>query len=454
MILLILAIIIMAFIYNYDIYIVEKNQPICKPIYVTKKILTPEETEVLVENGVGKTTETMDLIDDEIIEGFNSLMGQPLNINKTTGNDYDGNLTTPGQTLATFTVSGVTDKKKIKVMDSVIKVLSNIPTNLDVGIVKQMVEYFGMIYQTSPSLSVFYQNVTSSTKIKESPYNTKYAQLVLFLIGKFNNDVEDCVEIPKNECGLIITNPTNHSSNNSNNSGSSGSSSSGSGSSGSASSGSSSSGSGSSGSSSSGTNNVPKYLQESENSSLKPEIINKLIPEIINKIVPEVRDEVTAEIKQLYPSNNSNDSNNPNKSEESSEKQNIISGIINKLIPDSIKSCKSCSSNQPDYPKSSPVLFPGSYIHSVTPNQIDYPNDYLSNPSQKPGYPNSSSNNYPDYLLRPTQDDDLNRYRSQSTISEPRCKNKCGVRCPVKKEPFGTLDVPYNSSTDYYSLLN
>ena len=226
-ILIILAIIILAFIYNYDVYIVEKNLPICKPIYVTKRILSPNAEELLLDDGIPQIKEGMDLIDDEIIEGFNTLMGQPLPgqtiptqistgqistgqilglsnpqlVNPQTSDNM--NLNTPGQSLSTFTVTEVTDKKKIKVMDSVIKVLSNIPTNLDVNVIKQVIEYFGMIYQTSSSLGVFYQNVTSSTKIKETPYNTKYALLVLFLIGKFNNDVEGCIERPKNECGYV-----------------------------------------------------------------------------------------------------------------------------------------------------------------------------------------------------------------------------------------------------------
>ena len=55
-VLIIIAIIIIAFIYNYDVYIVQKNQPICKPIYVTKKILTPDEEKSLPKNITNKGT--------------------------------------------------------------------------------------------------------------------------------------------------------------------------------------------------------------------------------------------------------------------------------------------------------------------------------------------------------------------------------------------------------------
>ena len=57
-IVLILIILIFAiFIYNFDIYIIQKNQPLCVPTYVTKREITPEiraelnniESEVLKE---------------------------------------------------------------------------------------------------------------------------------------------------------------------------------------------------------------------------------------------------------------------------------------------------------------------------------------------------------------------------------------------------------------------
>ena len=49
-VLIIIAIIIVAFIYNYDVYIVQKYEPICKPIYVTKKILNTDEENLLNNN--------------------------------------------------------------------------------------------------------------------------------------------------------------------------------------------------------------------------------------------------------------------------------------------------------------------------------------------------------------------------------------------------------------------
>jgi len=205
-ILIILTIIILSFVYNYDVYIIEKNLPICKPIYVTKRILTPNAEELLLDNGVPEVKEIkegMELIDNEIIEGYNTLLGEKLITQSV------DNINIPGKTLSNFTISGLTDEKKIKVINNVITVLSNIPTNLNIDIIKQLIEYFSILYQTSSNLEVFYQNVSSSTKIKDTPYNTKYAQLILFLIGKFNNDIEDCNQNSNNECKYINENKNN-----------------------------------------------------------------------------------------------------------------------------------------------------------------------------------------------------------------------------------------------------
>jgi hypothetical protein len=300
-ILTILTIIIFAFIYSYDVYIVEKNQPICKPIYITKKILSPEAELLLMENGVSSTNEKQErqehqenltMLSDDIIEGFNTIMGM--------GNN--DNLTIPGSSLSSFTVSGVIDKQKIKVMDSVIKVLSNIPTNIDVNLIKQMIEYFGMIYQTSSSLANFYQNVSVSTKIKEAPYNSKYSQLILYLIGKFNNDVEDCIEKPNNECGLVSNNTSK-------------------------------------------TDNdiIPKYLQTEFND------IKKITSEIVNSVSQEVSNDLAQEIKLLYPKiiNNNQENNNNNTYQEhfNNDNPNVISSLIKKITPFNNNKCVSCSSN-------------------------------------------------------------------------------------------------------------
>ena len=197
-VLIIIAIIIIAFIYNYDVYIVQKYQPICKPIYITKKILTTDEEKIL------NKTENKEQFDMELIEGFENFLSSS---SSSSSSEQNLPLHVPGEILGSFTVPGVTDEKKIKVIDSVIKILANIPTNMHDETIKQLIEYFAILYQTANSLEIFYNNVAASTKIKEDPYNSKYAQLILFLIGKFNNDVDYCLDNKINKkCTLQTSN--------------------------------------------------------------------------------------------------------------------------------------------------------------------------------------------------------------------------------------------------------
>lgn len=184
-VLILLVIIIGVFIYNYDVYVIPKNEPLCKPVYVTKRELTPEMRAELNKTESEILKETFNnLADIEYFESFgnlDNLSNTNTNINTT---EYD----VPPKSFGTFVIPSITTPYKIKVIDSVIKILSYIPTNYCESQIKQMVEYYAVIYETSPNLEIFYKNIASSTKINESPYNSKYSHLILFLIGKFDND--------------------------------------------------------------------------------------------------------------------------------------------------------------------------------------------------------------------------------------------------------------------------
>jgi len=184
-VLIFIIIIVGIFIYNYDVYVIAKNEPLCKPIYVTKREISPEIRAELnkIESNVLK--ETFNNI-NTYYEGFGNLPNQQ---------ESSFNLDIPNKSFSSFTIPSITNPEKLKVIDSVIKILSYIPTTYCENDIKQLVEYFGMIYETSLNLESFYKNVASSTKIKESPYNSKYSHLILFLIGKFDNDYSNCVNI-------------------------------------------------------------------------------------------------------------------------------------------------------------------------------------------------------------------------------------------------------------------
>lgn len=185
-VLIFIIIIVGIFICNYDVYVVQKNQPLCKPIYVTKREISPEIRAELNKEESGVLKETFENLTKS---GYLEEFGNMENIENSDGkicinNNYD----IPPKSFSSFVVTSITNKDKLKVIDSVIKILSYIPTNYCESQIKQLVEYFGIIYQNSPDLKTFYKNISSSTKIKEEPYNSKYSHLILFLIGKFDTD--------------------------------------------------------------------------------------------------------------------------------------------------------------------------------------------------------------------------------------------------------------------------
>jgi hypothetical protein len=221
-VLILIIIIIFVFIYNFDVYVVPKNEPLCKPLYVTKRELTPEERANFnkTESVVFHETFT-NLLENDYFEGF----------------DMTTELIPP-RTLSSYSVPFITDPDKIRVIDSVVKVLSYIPTTYSEEQIKELIEYFSMIYNSSDSkaepgaryaappgdskaepgaryaappgdstLENFYQNVAKSEKIMISPYNSKYAHLILFLIGKFDSDIHS-----KNFSGIPGDNNNNNNS--------------------------------------------------------------------------------------------------------------------------------------------------------------------------------------------------------------------------------------------------
>jgi hypothetical protein len=172
-VLILIIIIIFVFIYNYDVYVVPKNEQLCKPLYVTKRELTPEERADLNQSESIVFKETFgNLLENNFFEGFN--MTQEL---------------MPPRTLSTYIVPHLTDANKIRVIDSVVKVLAYIPTIYNENEIKELVEYFAMIYNSSENLDIFYENIAKSEKIFQPPYNSQYAHLILFLIGKFDSDL-------------------------------------------------------------------------------------------------------------------------------------------------------------------------------------------------------------------------------------------------------------------------
>jgi hypothetical protein len=178
-VIILIIIIVFVFIYNFDVYVITKNEPICKPIYVTKKIINDEMKQV-------------SQLEKKINQEFSNFK-----------EDFDNlscNLNIPDNSLTNFNVNGIKSSFKKSVIESVISVLANIPTDMSDEHIKEIIEYFSIIYETSLNIHDFYNNVSNSTKINKDPYNTKYAHLVLYLINKFDNDYSclDNLSLDKN----------------------------------------------------------------------------------------------------------------------------------------------------------------------------------------------------------------------------------------------------------------
>ena len=124
-IILIIFIISIYFIFNYDIHVIPKNSKLTEPTFVEKK-------------------------DISIIK--------------------------------------INDTKNNNVINEVMKVLENIPTELSQENMQLIVFHINNIYQDSKNSSVFQEKIKNDKKMKEYPYNTNYSKIVENLIVKFDKE--------------------------------------------------------------------------------------------------------------------------------------------------------------------------------------------------------------------------------------------------------------------------
>jgi hypothetical protein len=168
---IILLIIIIIFIFNYDIYIIQKNEELCKPIYITKREISDDFTIKSETYNNMEKFKNLDFYDKS---------------NKNSNKLHDK-----------FYIPNIENKYKKKVLENVLDVLVNIPTNLSNKIIQKLLNHFGNIYQQSLSIDEFYKNVNLSIKKKKYPYKSEFSNFIIFLIDQFdynnsiNNDNND-----------------------------------------------------------------------------------------------------------------------------------------------------------------------------------------------------------------------------------------------------------------------
>jgi len=177
----IIIIITVFFIINYDVYVLSKNEPLCKPVYVTKKIINdkmikklknPKESFTISKNKKLRVKneenelnyENKDIKEILVQESCGDVNIEEENIN------HNKNII----------------RKKI-IINNILNILPNIPTRLKDEEIHAIINHISNVYLASTSLPQFYNNINNSDKI--SPKNSNYVKLILYLIDNFDSSI-------------------------------------------------------------------------------------------------------------------------------------------------------------------------------------------------------------------------------------------------------------------------
>jgi hypothetical protein len=183
----IIIIITVFFIINYDVYVLPKNEPLCKPVYVTKKIINdkiikklknPKESFKSIKNNKNIDVEEENDIFDDNIKNLSKMEEENENIKAETIKDENIN-------------HHNIIRKKI-IINNILNILPKIPTVLNNDEIHFIINHISNIYLASTSMTQFYNNVNNSDKI--SPVNSNYVKLILYLIDNFDSSLPIDIE--------------------------------------------------------------------------------------------------------------------------------------------------------------------------------------------------------------------------------------------------------------------
>jgi len=171
---IVISIIIMItifFIINYDVYVISKNEPLCKPVYITKKIIDDKMISKLKNPKESfKIKKNKDVIDDDNIIDDDKI--QEEKNNEKIQEEIKNN------------------QKKIRkkmIINNILNILSKIPTVLNNDEIYIIINHISNIYLNSNTMDEFYKNINSSDKI--SSKNLNYSKLILYLIDNFDSSI-------------------------------------------------------------------------------------------------------------------------------------------------------------------------------------------------------------------------------------------------------------------------
>ena len=168
-IIIFIILIVIVFITNYDVYVVNKNENICKTVKMIKKPIPLIPSLNKYERKIQKET-FKNLTADGYYFKFKNINPQKINL----------------PILSDFKLPSDISFEKASVINSVIRVLSTFPTMLSTEQVKLLLTFYVIRYNSSKDINDFIESVTKSDEINVKPYNTKYSKLIMILILQFN----------------------------------------------------------------------------------------------------------------------------------------------------------------------------------------------------------------------------------------------------------------------------
>ena len=220
----IIIIITIFFIINYDVYVLPKNEPLCKPVYVTKKIIddkiikklkNPKESFKSLKNN--KINEHKNIKEENLdIKEENILMDDNMNNNMddNKNNNINNHMNNHPENLSKIKEENINHnnniiRKKI-ILNNILNILPKIPTKLNNEEIHFIINHISNIYLTSTTMNQFYNNVNNSDKISST--NSSYVRLILYLIDNFDSSIPiDIDQVNANiENKKIIKNNNNY----------------------------------------------------------------------------------------------------------------------------------------------------------------------------------------------------------------------------------------------------
>jgi hypothetical protein len=163
-----------------------KKEPLCKPVYVTKKIIddkmikkikNPKESFTSSKNKIKQENE-LNQEENELIKEENEFIEEE-NINH----------------------NNKIIRKKI-IINNILNILPKIPTVLNNDEIHNIINYISNVYLTSKSIDQFYNNVNKSNKITKN--NSSYIKLILYLIDNFDSSLPVDIEPPVDKESQIV----------------------------------------------------------------------------------------------------------------------------------------------------------------------------------------------------------------------------------------------------------